>query len=196
MTRWIHGMTMLMGMAAVACGGGSQATSAAGNDTTAAQETKAAEDPSTRFGPLGVGADWQSYTKINTEPVRSQDHGGNFVDTYVNDIGLAAYQDPDEVAEIPVGTIVVKTSLLRDGDAPGDTAGPIFVMEKRAPGFDADNGDWYYAIHWADPPEPMRKRFGGPFYWQSPSAKVDYCVNCHAGYDRQLGMVPEEFRKQ
>ena len=67
------------------------------------------------------------------------------VDTYVSAGGIAAYLD-DEAA-IPVGTVLVKTSMEADG-----TPGPLFVMEKRAAGADADRDDWAYAIHWADPP--------------------------------------------
>ncbi|WP_428267501.1 cytochrome P460 family protein [Haliangium sp.] len=181
---------MCLGLALAACGG-SQATDATQAPEAGADEAMADQaDPATTFGPLGVGADWKSYYKANSQPVLSGDHGRRFVDTWVNEIGREAYLDPDEEAEIPVGTIVVKTSWERDGDQPSDTAGPIFVMEKRDPGYDPDNGDWYYAIHWENAPE----RFGGPFYWQSPSPKVEYCYKCHNGYDRGLGTVPEEYR--
>lgn len=205
MNRWTFGISTLLVTTALACGGGSKesTTPANGGDMAAADQAaekaadqaaeKAAADPNEQFGPLGVGADWQSYTKVNTTPVMSQDHGKRFVDTYVNEVGQAAYQDPDEEAEIPVGTIIVKTSWENEGGKPSTTAGPTFVMEKKEPGYDPDKGDWYYAIHWENPPEKMRQRFGS-IYWQSPSKKVDYCVSCHEGYDRQLGMVPEEHR--
>ena len=148
-------------------------------------------DANAVFGPLEVGKDWQSYTKVNTTPVESGDHGNRFVDTYVNDVGLEAYKS--EEAEIPVGTVVVKTSWERDGDKPSTTPGPIFVMEKRAAGFDAENGDWYYAIHWEEPTPKFKAKFG-QMYWRSPSKKVKYCYECHNDYDRQLGQVPEEQR--
>ena len=61
----------------------------------------------------------------------------------------AAY---DSSAPIPVGTIVVKTSVLDEHGAPGSVAGPIFVMEKRAAGYAPDANDWWYALHWAAPP--------------------------------------------
>ena len=93
-------------------------------------------------------------------------------------------------AELPVGTVIVKTSAeVKDGRATGE-AGPIFVMEKRAAGFDAEHGDWAYAIHWAEPPARWRATLGGPIYWRSPSPKVGYCVECHDNYDRNLGDVP------
>lgn len=194
MNRWTLGFCTLLITTATACGGSAKEAASPAKADSAAMADSPAADPAAQFGPLGVGSDWQSYTKSNKEPVMSQDHGKRFVDTYVNDVGKDAYHDPDEVAEIPVGTIIVKTSWESQGGQPTTTPGPIFVMEKKEPGYDPDNGDWYYAIHWENPPEKMRQRFGGPIYWQSPSEKVSYCVNCHAGYDRQLGMVPEEHR--
>lgn len=146
-----------------------------------------AADPAAMFGPLEVGADWASYVKFNTSPVVSETHGGRLVDTYVNAVGAAAYLD--EEAELPVGAVIVKTSAERDG-APG----PIFVMEKRAPGFDPEHGDWAYAIHWAAPPPAWAKKLGGPVYWRSPSPRVGYCVECHDNYDRNLGGVPSDQR--
>ncbi|ACY16980.1 cytochrome P460 family protein [Haliangium ochraceum] len=183
-------ISLPLSLGLLACGGGhagapEASAPAAGDDAEPAAE---AADPNTTFGPLAVGADWESYAKLNDTPVRSGDHGGRFVDTYVNDIGAAAYKD--DSAEVPVGTIVVKTSWERDGDQPSDRRGPIFVMEKRDAGFAPEHGDWYYAIHWENAPE----RFGGQLYWQSPSPKVDYCWECHEGYDRSLGGVPEEHR--
>jgi hypothetical protein len=106
-------------------------------------------------------------------------------------VGAAAYKD--ESAEIPVGTIVVKTSWQRDGDKPSDVAGPIFVMKKMEPGYDPANQDWYYAIHWDKPTPKLMKKYG-PMYWRSPSPKVKYCWGCHNDYDRQLGQVPEDKR--
>jgi hypothetical protein len=139
-------------------------------------------DPAARFGPLEVGADWATYTKVNREPVVSRTHGGRLVDTWVNATGLAAYQS-DEAA-IPPGTVIVKTSRETSG-----AEGPIFVMAKGAPGT-SPHDDWTFAIHWADPPPAWRAKVGGPVYWRSPSAKADYCWECHEGYDRHLGGVP------
>jgi hypothetical protein len=191
MNRWIPISALSFCLAAAACGGGNQAGPAAKDTGPAAKDTSPAGDQSdgnAMFGPLEVGADWQSYTRVNTEPVPSEDHGGRFVDTWVNDAGLAAYKSPD--TPMPVGSVVVKTSWETKDGQPTTTPGPIFVMEKRAAGYDDENENWYYAIHWAEPSPKMREKFG-PIYWRSPSAKVKYCYDCHNGYDRQLGMVPE-----
>jgi hypothetical protein len=140
------------------------------------------------FGPLAVGADYASYVKMNTTPVPSETHGGRLVDTYVNTVGAAAYLDDD--AEVPVGAVIVKTSV----DATTHETGPLFVMEKRLAGFDPDHGDWSYAIHWGAPPAAWAKKLGGPIYWRSPSHRINYCIECHDNYDRNLGGVPGSAR--
>lgn len=140
--------------------------------------------PDERFGPLEVGADYASYSKLTEQPFQSADHGGRWVDVYVNRVGAAAYLSG---APVPVGTIVVKTSWQDDGGAPSGVPGPVFVMEKRAAGYAPAHGDWYYAIRWADPPAAERAKLGGPFYWRGASPRVAYCWECHDSYDRQLG---------
>lgn len=194
----ILGGTLTLG----GCGGkaapatGSGGAGAGGGDTRAtddrmAQSTAMANE-SDPFGPLDYGADWQSYHKMNKGPVKSRSHGGRFVDTYVNEVGFAAYQD--EEAPIPEGTVIVKTSWEAESGQPTTVAGPIFVMVKRAAGFAPDHDDWWYGFQWQDPPEKWAKKLGGPTYWRTPSKKVDYCWDCHENYDRALGMVPEAQR--
>ncbi len=152
-----------------------------------AEPTRAARsgDPEAVYGPLVVGADYASYEKLTPTPFLSQAHGSRWVDVYVNAIGAKAYLAN---TEIPVGTVVVKTSWVDQGGKPSTIAGPIFVMEKRAPGYLPEHGDWHYAIHWATAPA----KFGGAVYWRGHSPKVTYChEGCHDYYDRGLGgLVP------
>jgi hypothetical protein len=150
------------------------------------------ETDESKFGPLEIGADYQTYEKMNTKPVPSKTHGGRFVDTYVNAVGAAAYKADD--GEIPVGTVIVKTSWEGKDGAPSDVAGPIFVMKKMDKGYAPDAEDWYYAIHWANPTAEQRKFLKGPIYWRGHSPKVGYCTKCHSNYDRSLGGVPKDYR--
>ncbi|HET6610591.1 MAG TPA: cytochrome P460 family protein [Kofleriaceae bacterium] len=183
--------------ALLAAGCGGSATPAPATPEPAAAEPATAEpaaaaDANAVFGPLTVGADYATYTKVSTAPFPSPTHGNRYVEVYVNDIGLAAYEGQ---GEMPAGSVVVKTSWERAADGSvSQIPGPIFIMARREAGFSAPHHDWYYAMHWADPPEKWRARLGGPVYWQSPSAKVNYCWGCHESYDRYLGMVPEKFR--
>jgi hypothetical protein len=175
-----------------ACGGKQQP--AAGDDKDMSpmdqmmdDSMNMSQDTGAEFGPLEIGADWQTYVKMNTAPVMSETHGGRNVDTYVNQLGAAAYLD--EAAEIPLGTVLVKTSTEPDG-----SPGPLFIMEKKSPGFAPEQGDWYYAIHWAEPSAMWKKKLGGPIYWRTPSKRASYCWECHENYDRALGGVPEPQR--
>jgi hypothetical protein len=185
----VHTMTprsavvALLGLAA--CGGSAP--------PPPAPALRAAPDaPGEAFGPLEIGADYATYRKVTRFPHESPTHGKRFVEIHVNDIGYDAYVSDD--APFPVGTIIVKASWERDGDQPSQVAGPVFVMEKREPGFAPDHEDWYYAIHWAAPTPAFTKRFGGPFYWRSPSPKVEYCWKCHDNYDREVGLPPKAAR--
>jgi hypothetical protein len=155
-----------------------------GSAAGSAAATPAADDST--YAPLDVGADYATYRKFTDAPFLSAAHGNRWVDVYVNAIGADAYLDTAK--DIPVGTIVVKTSWIDDGSGrPSTNPGPIFIMEKRAPGYAPDHGDWYFAIHWATAPA----NFGGPMYWRGSSPKIAYCYDCHDGYDRDLGgLVP------
>jgi hypothetical protein len=158
----------------------------AGCGASARTTDRADED---RYGPLDIGADYASFRRVTPLPYLSTVHGGRWVHVYVNEIGANAYVDG---GMIPVGTIVVKASWESDGAGqPSSVAGPLFVMEKRPPGYAADHGDWWFAIHWAEPTPTQLSRLGGPIYWRGASPKVGYCSDCHDAYDRGLGgLVP------
>lgn len=159
--------------------------------TSAARMAATTEDT---FGPLEVGADYASYRKLTDKPFLSLDHGNRWVDVYANELGAEPYLAN---ADIPVGSIFVKTSWQNVDNAPSDVAGPIFVMEKRAPGYAPETGDWYYAIHWASPPPADAKKFGGPIYWRGKSRRVQYCLDCHDSYNNSLGgLVPSSILKR
>jgi hypothetical protein len=177
---------------AAACGGSPTPRVVATDDTPvppAGAKPRAVADPDAVYGPLEVGADYRTYRRVTDEPYLSRVHGDRWVHVWVNEIGADAYLDG---SPIPVGTIVVKSSVAADADGkPSTVEGPLFVMEKRAPGYAPDHDDWWYAIHWASPPAAEAKRFGGPFYWRGASPRVAYCYDCHDGYDRSLGgLVP------
>jgi hypothetical protein len=132
------------------------------------------------YGPLEVGADYETYRKLTPEPFLSRVHGNRWVDVWVSEAGADAYLDG---SPIPVGTTVVKSSWEND-DGDKGAPGPIFVMRKEAPGYDPEHDDWYYAIHWA---RPVGQKSTEPIYWRGKSPKVAYCYDCHDSYDRSLG---------
>jgi hypothetical protein len=142
-------------------------------------------DREAQFGPLEVGADYATYTNLTPSPFKSKAHGDRWVEVWVPAKVADAYVAGDD---IPPGTVIVKTSWVDEGGAPSKVAGPIFVMKKGPPGSDPAREDWFYAIHWANPPEPWKTELGGPIYWRGKSPKVEYCWRqCHDNYDRGLG---------
>jgi hypothetical protein len=173
-----------------ACSGG--AASGTGGSASSADRSKV--DQYSQYAALEAGADYKKWKKMNKAPFLSPTHGNRFVDVYVNDVGAAAYQSGSD--GLPVGSIVVKTSWETENGKPTQVAGPIFVMAKRAAGFNPPRQDWWYALHWETVPSHWQARMGGAtqVYWRSPSPRVDYCWDCHEGYDRQIGFVPEESR--
>ena len=178
-------------LVASACGGkgGSPATGSTGTPMAKDKPAAAAQDPNTVFKDLDVGADYKSWKKINTETFLSKPHGKRFVDIHVNDVGYDAYIKKDD---LPVGTIIVKPSWeAKDGKA-SDVEGPVFVMEKKPAGFDADHGDWWYGFYWKQPTGAWKDK--GGIYWRSPSPKVNYCWECHDDYSGEVGRPPREYR--
>jgi len=164
---------------------------AACSGTPAEPKAADAPDAGTAYGPLEHGADYATgYTKLNTEPYPSEDHGGRLVNTWINSVGLAAYFKND--GPYPEGTVIVKESFEK---GEGDVRGPIFVMRKLAVGAAPTEGDWWWALHWEKPAGKFEQTLGGPTYWRSPSAKVGYCWKCHVGWKDDndwVGRVPAD----
>jgi hypothetical protein len=179
---------VMFALAACSGGGGKQtpSTDKMGKmDSMMTEGGGMAVDDASKYGELEVGKDWQSYTKLNKASFKSETHGNRMVDTYVNPVGLEAFKKGEAM---PVGSIIVKTSK----DSTDGSEGPTFVMEKRAAGFNKEHGDWWFAIHWANPPDKWKKKLGGPIYWRTPSKKAMYCADCHDNYVTGIGGVPDD----
>lgn len=177
---------------AMACSGGGAGGSGKGKSKKMSMDEGMMQGGSDEVGELGPGKGWESWKKANTEKFLSPTHGKRFVEIHVNDVGYEAYVSGKPM---PVGSVVVKPSWEAKDGKPTEVTGPLFVMEKKAKGYDEDNENWYYAIYWPDPSPAWKKRLGGKgIYWQSPSKKIEYCVECHEGYDRYLGLPSKEVR--
>ena len=111
----------LVVIALVACGGSQQAPSSKMGkmDSMMTEGGGMAADEASKYGPLEIGADWQTYTKVNKASFKSDTHGGRMVDTYVNPVGLEAFQkeagavlgEYNKNSSIPIVTLFEK---LRD----------------------------------------------------------------------------------
>ena len=114
-------------------------------------------------------AGWHRWKKMTAAPFLSEGHvAGKFlVDVYVNDVGAAAYAA--KKGPYPVGTVIIKKHFHDEGGKPGHAA-LLTSMEKKAPGYDSENGDWEYAK--ASPDGKVELR-----------GKEPICVTCHTTAD-------------
>ncbi len=110
---------------------------------------------------------WASWVKLGTERHFSKGHGKSWVDVYAEQAHVDMYNAKG--ALYPVGARIAKaqyaskdaTELLR-----------VTVMAKMAPGYDAEYGDWYYAL--LDPSGS-----------KTHEGKMKKCINCHDQVDDQ-----------
>jgi hypothetical protein len=84
-----------------------------------------------------------SMTKVNAARFLSKGHAGGRwdVDVYADSAGADALKS--EKWPVPVGARFVEEHFERNERNDGG-AGPLMMMEKRPPGFDAERGDWRY----------------------------------------------------
>ena len=127
---------------------------------------------------------WQRY---NDAPYRSATHGQRYVNNYANDLA-AAYGRYEAAGILPEGAIVAKDSyaVTDNGEV---SAGPLFVMEKMAPGFNYVTGDWRYTMILPDGEVFGRTR-------GAHAERVEFCIGCHLVRETfdHLYFVPEAYR--
>jgi hypothetical protein len=135
-----------------------------------------------------VARAYQSWSRFNTAPYRSETHGERFVNNYANGMGRA-YGSFEAAGQLPVGSVVAKDSFAVT--AAGDvTSGPLFIMEKMPQGFNAKSRDWRYTMIMPD----------GSVFGATKgvdSHKVQFCITCHerAGADNDhLYFLPQAYR--
>ena len=135
----------------------------------------------------GAYVNWKRY---NTTPYRSAQHGERYINNYGNDIA-ATYGAFEDSPPMPQGAILAKDSFAVTAD--GDVfSGPLFVMEKMAPGFYPASGDWRYSMVMPDGSLLGTTKGAG-------SVRMEFCVSCHVqvGEDQDhMFFIPEEFRVQ
>ncbi len=124
---------------------------------------------------------WRRYNRV---PYRSATHGERFVNNYANALAKA-YGSFESAGPMPNGALLAKDSFAVT--ARGDVfSGPLFLMEKMAPGFSPANNDWRYSMIMPD--GSLFGETGGP-----GAARVEFCHTCHAevGDADNLFFVPE-----
>lgn len=124
---------------------------------------------------------FRTWTPASTLPADPGAHGDRFLFTYVNSVGASAYLRYDG-STMPVGTVIAKESFSVK-DSGKTKKGPLFIMEKVAPGTSPKTGDWYYTAVLPN---------GKPLAVNVFKA----CNECHSGFADQdyLGYPDEEVR--
>ena len=121
------------------------------------------------FVDLNCGSDsikifeeWQSWTKVNAEPIQSEGHENNRVDIYVDGLANGSYQTAS--VPMPECARVVKASL---GEGTTTAIKNMTIMVKMPAGFDYAHDDWWYG------------KYDSSGRFAEESGKVPGCIACH-----------------
>ncbi len=140
-----------------------------------------------RLSDVAAADGYQKWRRYNTSPYLSVTHGQRYVNNYANALARD-YGRFGQSGRFPVGSIIAKDSIAvtRDGKI---YAGPLFLMEKMAPGFSNITGDWRYTMIMPD---------GSLFGVTNGmgSERVEYCIGCHRARESfdHLYFPPRKFR--
>jgi hypothetical protein len=133
----------------------------------------------------GYYKDWKNYAN---QPYVSDTHGGRYVNNYGN-AQAAGYGNYEKAGRMPVGAMLAKDSFVAKGNGKL-AAGPLFLMEKMAAGFNEDSGNWRYTMVL-----PNGQVFGTTN--GAGSAKMQFCYECHMAVAEEqdsLMFLPDEYR--
>ena len=135
---------------------------------------------------LSIAAAYQGWTRYSMRAYVSATHGGRFVQNYGNR-KASGYGQFENAGTMPAGAVLAKDSfVVKHGKL---VAGPMFVMEKMAAGFNADSGNWRYTLVM-----PTGKVIGTTN--GKGSNNVEFCTGCHMAAEDTDSMMflPEEYR--
>ncbi len=133
----------------------------------------------------GYYKDWKNYSN---QPYVSDTHGGRYVNNFGNSLA-ASYNKYEKAGRMPVGALLAKDSFVAKGNGKL-AAGPLFLMEKMAAGFNENSGNWRYTMVL-----PNGQVFGTTN--GAGSAKMKFCYECHMSVAEEqdsLMFLPEEYR--
>ena len=131
---------------------------------------------------------YRRWRAFSSSPYPSETHGGRFVSNYGN--ALAGAYGDGQGASLPEGAVLAKDSFSVNAD--GDVfPGPLFIMEKMAPGFSSEARDWRYTMIMPD----------GSYFGVTGGVdanRVEFCITCHKAAgdaNDHLFFVPEAYRR-
>ncbi len=149
-----------------------------------------ADEMARRYALSGqsIAAAYQGWRRYNTAPYKSVTHGHRYLNNYANAAAsdYGRYEDADVM---PAGAVVAKDSFSIDNS--GEVLpGPLFLMEKMAPGFEPESGDWRYTLILPDGSTLGTTKGAG-------ADNVAFCATCHAdasGSEDHLFFLPKAYR--
>jgi hypothetical protein len=83
---------------------------------------------------------WSEWAQVTQKPIVSEGHNNNWVGIYVDELAKDTYLSAG--APYPECAKIVKPIYF---DAEGKSVRKLTIMVKMKPGYDPDNGDWWYA---------------------------------------------------
>ena len=116
-------------------------------------------DTADKSAAMRLHGKFRSWRKANAKSERSRGHGNSMVDWFVSPLADPVFRT-GKSAYGP-GMAVAKTGK-KDG-----RLWKVWFMEKRPAGYDAQNGDWFYAT------------FSGAGKLES-AGRTEMCIGCHA----------------
>ncbi len=117
--------------------------------------------PTVQSEPLFDFSHWRELPKLNSVPMYSESHRA-YIDIYANNSGKKAYES--KVRLYPVGAEIVKPLYT---DKKGKVMTKLTVMVKMHPGYDPENGDWWYGVY--NNEGTIASHYG----------RIESCIKCH-----------------
>jgi hypothetical protein len=140
-----------------------------------------------RLSQAPVAARYDAWRRYNRAPYLSATHGDRYINNYAN--AEAESYGQKGAAPMPAGAVLAKDSFTVTAQGNVFT-GPLFLMEKMAPGFAPEARNWRYRMIMPD-----GSLFGTTH--GEGSERVAFCARCHrtAGDAADhLFFVPEAYR--
>ncbi|MDP1831598.1 MAG: hypothetical protein Q8K67_06035 [Geothrix sp.] len=115
--------------------------------------------------------DYAALEAIHAEPVKSMAHGGRWIRAWASPEAAAAYRAGQP---LPLGALVVISSVEDRWGRPGPDGGPLYALEMKASGPSL-------TFYWPRVPLDRRRESGGESraYWRGDDTHLNACRRCH-----------------
>jgi hypothetical protein len=105
---------------------------------------------------------WSEWTQVTPNPVISEGHSNNWVGIFVDELAKETYLSAG--APYPECAKIVKPIY---DDAEGKSVRKLTIMVKMQPGYDPDNGNWWYGS------------YDGTGAYARKQGRLVECILCH-----------------